>query len=1333
MPGKPRLRVAEKRWGARVIASIFLTVCLLPSFAGLGYASSLNGGGVVAGGFEIDGDFDFDHLTGATSDWANVTTTMGTDAANSATDDSFKEGAKEQGPDGWVIEPHSVPGKDDLTRIYAATNITPSVAFLYLGFERVGEPGKGDVHVNFELNKKTSSIINSKGETIPERTDGDVLVVYDYDGGQKAAVIEVRLWNGIADDPSTSRNEEALFGTWDLISAPAWGDVNFDGPITRPSGAPFGGGTVDTLRFGEAAVDLTGVPGILACPGLSQFWAKSRSSGESFDSALKDYVGPVPLNVSTCGSIKVLKKDDSNNPLDGATFELFNDVDHNGVKTSTDTTTGRTCTTGDDPATAAVETGTCTFGSVAPGDYLVVETAAPSGYVLDPFVAAVTVLRRQDVTVSHVFIDPKIQYRLTLTPATDTNLVNNNHVFTSLLEKSLDSGTTWVAAANEAVSFSLAGRGSILSIAPSGPNGSSCTTTAAGECTITISSGITGLSTLTASFNKTTATTPVAISQSAIKNWVNYRISLLPEATNLIGTTHTFTALLEKSTNDGTWAAVQGAAVTPTIQSGPGSIVGSTCAATSATGTCTISITSATPGDTVVQAAYGAVEGNTSATFTATQVKHWVNFRVTVAPNGVNLIGQPHTFTVTVQKNSGSGFVALPGVHVTLGWAGVKGSSITGGTCVSGTTSSSGTCTVIVNSTAAGSGTLTATYDTVLDSGPASFSGSATKSWVGYTLTVTPETDLNLLPAEPTHTFTVTLGSTDPTLAPVAGQTVDLALTSSVATITAVGAGGTIDSDGLGGTCVTTSTGTCSIVITTTGPGVATLEASYKTVVSSVNVNISDTGDKTWITYRINVTPETATNLVGNAHTFTVKIESTTNGTSWSPVVGVHPTVGISGVGSITGGTCIPTTGLTDAQGECTVIVDSATTGVSTITATYLATVGTASSSFTDSSTKTWINYQVVVSPQTAVNLVNNDHVFTITVLKDSGDGKGFQPLAGATPTATVTGVGSITSNTCAAGTLTDGTCLVTITSASPGTSSLTASYLGTADTDSAIFTATAVKNWVNYRIAVSPKTADNPVGTTHTFTILLEKDTGSGFAPVGGETIAIDLSGLGTIIDIPGGTIASGGRGGTCTTSIVTATLGTCTATITSATAGTSRLTATFLAVVGTTSGTFSDFGDKNWIPNPSIAIVKTANPISGAPGDTVTYTYVVTNTGPLDLFDISVDDDKLGHIGDIAFLAAGQTAAPLTAQTTLGSIGVTNVGTATGHDRFNRIVRASDDATVSVVLPLRIERVLPAVLPRTGTDPTVPLGIAMSMILMGATFSWLGRRRVLAANQLS
>jgi uncharacterized repeat protein (TIGR01451 family) len=99
-----------------------------------------------------------------------------------------------------------------------------------------------------------------------------------------------------------------------------------------------------------------------------------------------------------------------------------------------------------------------------------------------------------------------------------------------------------------------------------------------------------------------------------------------------------------------------------------------------------------------------------------------------------------------------------------------------------------------------------------------------------------------------------------------------------------------------------------------------------------------------------------------------------------------------------------------------------------------------------------------------------------------------------------------------------------------------------------------------------------------------------------------------------------------------------------------------------------------------PAIDLEKTADPASGTPGTTITYTYAVTNTGDTALFEISIDDDTIGHIGDIASLGVGQTT-ELTAEITLGSSPITNIATATGSDLLGLSVSDVDEATVTVV----------------------------------------------------
>ncbi len=103
----------------------------------------------------------------------------------------------------------------------------------------------------------------------------------------------------------------------------------------------------------------------------------------------------------------------------------------------------------------------------------------------------------------------------------------------------------------------------------------------------------------------------------------------------------------------------------------------------------------------------------------------------------------------------------------------------------------------------------------------------------------------------------------------------------------------------------------------------------------------------------------------------------------------------------------------------------------------------------------------------------------------------------------------------------------------------------------------------------------------------------------------------------------------------------------------------------------------------NPAIQVVKSSDaPEAGVPvGTLVNYTFTVTNTGDVTLFGISVDDDHLGHIGDIAELAPGASQV-LTASAVLNET-TTNVVVAVGYDELENQVSDSDELTVRTFLP--------------------------------------------------
>jgi hypothetical protein len=118
---------------------------------------------------------------------------------------------------------------------------------------------------------------------------------------------------------------------------------------------------------------------------------------------------------------------------------------------------------------------------------------------------------------------------------------------------------------------------------------------------------------------------------------------------------------------------------------------------------------------------------------------------------------------------------------------------------------------------------------------------------------------------------------------------------------------------------------------------------------------------------------------------------------------------------------------------------------------------------------------------------------------------------------------------------------------------------------------------------------------------------------------------------------------------------------------------------------------------------------------GDSVTYSYTVTNPGNAPLADVSVTDDKCGPVtftgGDTnsdKLLDPGETW-KFTCTATLSNPGqITNTGTVRGKDPIGGDVTATDTAIVSVLEVL----VLPAVenqpatlVPAPAPQPTLPV----------------------------
>jgi uncharacterized repeat protein (TIGR01451 family) len=97
-------------------------------------------------------------------------------------------------------------------------------------------------------------------------------------------------------------------------------------------------------------------------------------------------------------------------------------------------------------------------------------------------------------------------------------------------------------------------------------------------------------------------------------------------------------------------------------------------------------------------------------------------------------------------------------------------------------------------------------------------------------------------------------------------------------------------------------------------------------------------------------------------------------------------------------------------------------------------------------------------------------------------------------------------------------------------------------------------------------------------------------------------------------------------------------------------------------------------------VTIEKTASPTSGDPGDTITYRYVVTNTGN-EAAQVTVTDDLLGDVGTDVLQPGAHTSFEMQATLPTSGAAVVNVATVVAETDTGERCTARDDATVTIV----------------------------------------------------
>ncbi|HET6694935.1 MAG TPA: SpaA isopeptide-forming pilin-related protein, partial [Gaiellaceae bacterium] len=181
--------------------------------------------------------------------------------------------------------------------------------FLALAWVRIPQnTTSSSAHVGFEFNQGDTPC-GAGSDDLVERTEGDLLFVYDFERGSADPRITLREWVTSGACEVGSNSPPCWGPAVDLTAGGfAEAEVNVGTSVLDAVADP--DETLNDSEFGEAIINLSdaGVftPG--ECVAFGKTFAVSRSSGNSAQAQMKDLVGPADINIQNCGSIIIHKQ-----------------------------------------------------------------------------------------------------------------------------------------------------------------------------------------------------------------------------------------------------------------------------------------------------------------------------------------------------------------------------------------------------------------------------------------------------------------------------------------------------------------------------------------------------------------------------------------------------------------------------------------------------------------------------------------------------------------------------------------------------------------------------------------------------------------------------------------------------------------------------------------------------------------------------------------------------------------------------------------------------------------------------------------------------------------
>ena len=308
-------------------------------------------------------------------------------------DTSFGQGTKSDNANVTLVTGSIPPNKSDLSRFYTGSEFVNGSNFLYLSWERANTPGSANI--NFEINQNTTPGLtsSSSGPVTLNRTAGDLLITFDF-SGSGSPTLSLATWT--TSGPTSqcvASNSLPCWGNQELLGGNvAQGSVNSttvaDNVILPSDPVSLAPG-----EFGEAAINLTaaGVFPAGTCKAFGSAMMSSRASS-SFGAELKDFIAPVPVNISNCGTVNIIKHTDPRgiNQDFGYTSTIPDPTPANPTTPScTSDSTPSSFTLNDhagvdppSPITAGTDN-TEHCGNVPAGNYTVTEGGEPANFTLE--------------------------------------------------------------------------------------------------------------------------------------------------------------------------------------------------------------------------------------------------------------------------------------------------------------------------------------------------------------------------------------------------------------------------------------------------------------------------------------------------------------------------------------------------------------------------------------------------------------------------------------------------------------------------------------------------------------------------------------------------------------------------------------------------------------------------------------------------------------------------------------------------------------------------------------------------------------------------------------